>query len=231
MEITWEQAVVKKVEPFSLGIGIIRNVVIKKDAEGLDSIKEEVFEYIRNNFSIENIKDTPIVKAYRKFSWQYLNIDPTKIRPSGEALARRVLKAQKIPIINSIVYAINLASIKTQLSFSGFNFGVVKLPLIIRYPSMGEEFQGIGSRHRILTGNELLLADSEKILCIYAYGDGDVTKLTTKTRDILLVTYGLPNISDDVLKSGIELGLNYIQKAGGGEIEKVEVRKSVHPEP
>ena len=231
MDIMWDPAVIKKIEPFSLGLGMIKNVKVVKQAENLEQIRENVFKTVKNEFNIEGIKDTPVVKAYRKFYWQYLDIDPTKIRPSGEALARRVLKGQEIPIINNIVYSINLASIQTQLSYSGFDLGKVKPPLEIRYAQQDEAFQGIGTRHRVLAGNELLLGDAEKILCIYAYGDADATKITASTKDILLVTYGVPDISTEVLKNGIENGLKYIQETGGGKIEKIEVSTSAHPEP
>lgn len=117
MEVIWDPAVLEKIEPFFIGIGIITNVEVIKPAKNLDSIKEQVFQNIRNNYTLENIKETPVVKAYRKFYWQHLNIDPTKTRLSGEALARRILNNQDIPLINNCVYAINLVSIHTQLSF------------------------------------------------------------------------------------------------------------------
>jgi DNA/RNA-binding domain of Phe-tRNA-synthetase-like protein len=231
MKITWDLVVKKEIEPFSTGIGIIKDVLVVNQAESLSKIKNKVFESIKKKYTIDGIKDTPIVNAYRKFYWKYLNIDPTKTRPSGEALARRVLKNQKIPIISNIVYAINLASVQTQLSYSGFDLDKVKGTLIIRYAKLEERFQGIGTRHRILAGNELLLADAEKILCIYAYGDADATKITSNTKNILLVSYGVPKISSEMLKKGIELGLNYIHEAGGGEIEKIIVTRSAPLEP
>ncbi|MFX1293956.1 MAG: B3/4 domain-containing protein [Promethearchaeota archaeon] len=230
MEVKWDPKVIEEIEPFFIGLGIIKNVEVNNQIKYLDSIKKEVFEYIENNYTIDDIKDTSVVKAYRKFYWKYLDIDPTKIRPSGEALARRVIKKQRIPIISNIVYAINLASIQTQLSYSGFDWTKVKPPLIIRYAKPKEAFQGIGTRYRILSGKELLLADREKILCIYAYGDADATKITINTKNILLVTYGVPNISCDILKNGIKLGLKYIQETGGGKIEEINVTTSAPQE-
>jgi DNA/RNA-binding domain of Phe-tRNA-synthetase-like protein len=230
MEVMWDPRVRREIEPFALGLGLIKDIQVSDKPKGLEFIKKEVFESIRENFTIVGIKETPVVKAYRKFYWKYLNIDPTKTRPSGEALARRVLKKQKIPIISNIVFAINLASIRTQLSFSGFDLNAIEGDLVIRYAKSNEEFQGIGTRHRILTGKELLLADEMKILCIYAYGDADATRITEETRDILLVDYGAPQISRKLLEKGIKIGLNYIQATAGGVIGEVTT-KSVHPVP
>ena len=134
-------------------------------------------------------------------------------------------------MIYNLVFSINLASIATQLAFSGFNFQRVIPPLEVRFAKPKEEFQGLGTRHRVLEGNELLLADSEKILCIYAYGDADSTKITKETKEILLIAYGVPGISQDILEHGIRLGLSYIKEAGGGEVEGVSVTTGVHQGP
>jgi DNA/RNA-binding domain of Phe-tRNA-synthetase-like protein len=227
MEVVWNRSVKANIESLALGMGIIKNVKVSTDTNELDFVKNKIFQDIKNHFNIDEIKDATIVKAYRNFYWQFLNIDPTKIRPSGEALTRRVLKNQDIPIINNVVYAINLASIQTQLSFSGFDLSKIIPPLIVRYANPQESFQGIGSRSRILNGTELLLSDAKKILCIYAYGDALETTVSLNTKDILLVNYGAPNISSEILEQGIQTCLTYIQKGAGGEIGKILVSRSV----
>lgn len=230
MEVIWDLAVVQQIDPFCIGLGIIKDVKVFKTPENLSLIEKEVFEYVKSTSIIDLIKESPIIKAYRRFSWKFLGIDPTKVRPSGEALIRRVLKNQEIPIIKNVVYAINLASVKTQLSFSGFNLDRINPPLIVRYAHPGEFFQGIGTRRRDLNGNELLISDIEKILCIYAYGDADATKLTKDTTNILVMVYGVPGIDERLVKEGVELGLNYIQRTAGGQIGKISVNKIVHRE-
>ncbi|MDD1778151.1 MAG: hypothetical protein LUQ65_08260 [Candidatus Helarchaeota archaeon] len=230
MKVVWDTVVQQKIGSLALGMGLIKNVEISSDPKELESIKNKIYQDIKRNTTIDEIKDTAIVKAYRTFYWQSLNIDPTKIRPSGEALTRRVLKDQEIPIINNGVYAINLASIQTHLSFSGFDLDKITPPLMVRYANPQEEFQGIGSRHRALNGTELLLSDIEKILCIYAYGDALETTISLKTKDILLVNYGSPTISSEILLKGIRTCLSYIQKGAGGEIGEIVVSRSVLPE-
>ena len=227
MKVVWDTVVKQKMESLALGIGLIKNIEVSSETKELDSVKNKKIQNIKRNTNIDEIKDAVIVKAYRTFYWQSLNIDPTKIRPSGEALTRRVLKDQEIPIINNVVYAINLASIQTQLSFSGFDSSKIKPPLIVRSANPQESFQAIGSRYRVLSGTELLLSDAEKILCIYAYVDALETIISLKTKDILLINYGAPTISGEILEDGIRLCLSYIQKLGGGEIT---VSRSVLPE-
>jgi len=99
MEIFWDTTVKQKIESLALGIGIIKNVRVSNDTAELDCLRNKIFQNIKKNTSIDEIKNSAIVKVYRTFYWQNLGIDPTKIRPSGEALTRRVLKNQEIPII------------------------------------------------------------------------------------------------------------------------------------
>src|SRR5204863_8366943 len=46
-----------------------------------------------------------------------LGLDPTKVRPSSEALARRVLKGEALYTVNTLVDALNLSSLRAQLPF------------------------------------------------------------------------------------------------------------------
>ena len=93
-----------------------------------------------------------------------------------------------------------------------------------------EPFQGLGTRYKVLNGTELLIADTEKILCIYTYGDANATKITEKTKNIGLIDHGVPTISTAILTAGIETGLDYIQKIAGGEKGGIRIIPSAHLE-
>src|ERR1700752_2701467 len=49
--------------------------------------------------------------------YKRVGLDPTKTRPSSEALLRRVRKGDPLPRINSMVDVINWCSLETQLPF------------------------------------------------------------------------------------------------------------------
>ena len=49
--------------------------------------------------------------------YKALGIDPTKTRPSNEALLRRALKGESLYRINTLVDALNLSSLRYQVSF------------------------------------------------------------------------------------------------------------------
>ena len=49
--------------------------------------------------------------------YKRVGLDPTKTRPSNEALLRRVRKDQPLPRVNSLVDVINWCSVEFQLPY------------------------------------------------------------------------------------------------------------------
>jgi DNA/RNA-binding domain of Phe-tRNA-synthetase-like protein len=208
--------------------GSIRNVKVKVEPHILESktLKESIMARTRQNYKAEMLKDDSTVRAYRDLYWS-LGIDPTKTRPSGEALLRRVLHRNEIPTISNVVDAYNLASLETIIPLSGFDQDLIVPPLEIRFSNGKDEFKGIGmDKPGKLTDKVLLVADGKQILCIYPYRDADTTKITEKTRNVLIVGYGAPAINKTQLVAAVEKALAYIEKMAGGRKGTVNVFQS-----
>jgi len=120
IQVNWISEVATKFPKLSICIGIVNNVHVEKQNEQIQRLKKAIYEEVRAKYNIETLKDNPTVRAYRDFYWR-LNIDPTKTRPSGEALLRRVLHGDELPQISTVVDAYNLASMKTIIPISGFD--------------------------------------------------------------------------------------------------------------
>ena len=89
-----------------------------RSSASLDSFKQEVQMRIRGRTpSLEQVKDQPIFRAYRDFFWR-VGIDPTKTRPAGEALTRRILGGRDLPRVNTVVDAYNLASVESSIAIA-----------------------------------------------------------------------------------------------------------------
>ncbi|MEM2105906.1 MAG: phenylalanine--tRNA ligase beta subunit-related protein [Candidatus Bathyarchaeia archaeon] len=223
IEVKWNSHVVAKFPELAICIGTINNVHPEKDNEQIQRLRKTVYEDVRSKYDVETLKDNPIVRAYRDFYWK-LDIDPTKTRPSGEALLRRVLHGDELPRISTVVDAYNLASMQTIIPISGFDRGRLTPPFHVRFAKNGETFTGIGMVKPInLTEKMLVLADERQVLCIYPYRDCDNTKITMQTRNVLVVAYGAPETSIEQLKNATETTLSYIKHVAGGEIEAIKV--------
>jgi DNA/RNA-binding domain of Phe-tRNA-synthetase-like protein len=74
-----------------------------------------------------------------------------------------------------------------------------------------------------LTNKMLVLADEKQVLCIYPYRDSDHTKITGQTRNVLIVGYGAPGITEEQLKQAVETTISYIKLVSYGETETIKV--------
>ncbi len=189
----------------------------------MEELRESVFAKVREKYSLEDLKDVNIFRAYRDFFWN-IGVDPTKVRPAGEALIRRVLRGSPIPKINPIVDAYNLSSIETGIALAAFDESLVRGDLTMRFAEPGEMFTGIGMDEPMgLRGNEVVLSDSEdeKLVAIYPYRDADSTKVTDETENVILLSCGVPGIEDDLLEPAIITAIDYITRFCGGVSEYV----------
>ena len=219
IQVHWQKEVASKFPELAICTGVIREVKVQSTTPETEKLRNEIFEEARRNFILETLKDNPIVRAYRDFFWS-LDIDPTKTRPSGEALLRRILQGKNIPKISNVVDAYNLASLKTIIPLSGYDLDTVFPPLVIRFSREDDVFQGIGMPSPVkLERKMLLLTDQKRILCIYPYRDSDATKITSRTKNVLIVGYGAPKIENEKLEEAVSTALELIKRVAGGIIE------------
>ena len=197
--------------------------------ENMGKLIESVFTKVIEKYSLEDLKDVNIFRAYRDFFWK-IGVDPTKVRPAGEALIRRVLRGRSIPKINPIVDAYNLSSIETGVALAAFDENLIRGDLTMRFSTPGEVFTGIGmDKPMMLRGNEVVLSDSdsdsddEKLVAIYPYRDADSTKVTADTENIILLSCGVPGIDDGLLEQAAITAIDYITRFCGG-VSEYELR-------
>ena len=194
----------------------IEAVEVRERSDELEEFKLEVYERVRSRYDLENLKDDPVVRLYRDFFWR-IGIDPTKIRPAAEALIRRILSGKGLPTINTLVDAYNLASAESCVALAAFDAEKIEGDMLMRFAEEGERFLGIGMREpKILKGGELVVSDSKRLIAIYPYRDADYSKVTLETRNIYLMTCGVPGLSMEKLKEAEELAVKYITRFCGG---------------
>jgi DNA/RNA-binding domain of Phe-tRNA-synthetase-like protein len=195
----------------------IKGVQVKKRDSELEKFKVEVMRQVRNDYSLDSIKDQPIFRAYRNFFWS-IKIDPTKIRPAAEALIRRILAGKTLPRINTLVDAYNLASIKSRIALATFDADKLEGDLLMRFAEEGERFYGIGiEKPLILKGGEIVVSDEEKLVAVYPYRDADNTKVTERTENVTIVVCGVPGIPKRDLENASQVVLEYITRFCDGE--------------
>jgi DNA/RNA-binding domain of Phe-tRNA-synthetase-like protein len=134
--------------------------------------------------------------------YKALGLDPTKTRPSSEALLRRVLKGEALYRINTLVDAMNLCSLRAQLPFGLYDLDRIEPPVALRKGQAGESYEGIRKAAVHVEGRPVL-ADARG-----AFGnptsDSARTMVTHQTRSALVTVYAPASFGEarlaDVLK-------------------------------
>jgi DNA/RNA-binding domain of Phe-tRNA-synthetase-like protein len=127
--------------------------------------------------------DTTIVRTmYRR-----VGLDPTKTRPSSEALLRRVRKGEALPRINSLVDVCNWCSLECQLPYGLYDAARILGGVELRLGLPGESYEGI-RKDVVHVGGRITLADE-----LGPFGnptsDSKRTMVTTSTTRALVVVF------------------------------------------
>ncbi len=147
-------------------------------------------EAYRAAYTVDSIKDMPAIKATRA-AYKALGKDPSRYRPSSEALCRRVLRGMDLYRVNTAVDLINLVSMETGYSIGGFDADkIAGTSLVLGIGDEGEPYEGIG-RGTLNIGHLPVYRDS-----IGGIGtptsDNERTKIDLATHHVLIIvnSYG-----------------------------------------
>jgi DNA/RNA-binding domain of Phe-tRNA-synthetase-like protein len=136
-------------------------------------------------------EDATAVRAMYK----RVGIDPTKTRPSSEALLRRVRKGDPLPRINSMVDVCNWCSLEFQLPYGLYDLAHVDGDDIeMRLDRDGESYAGI-RKDDVHVSGRICLADARG-----AFGnptsDSARTMVTTATTRGLVIVFAPASIEE-----------------------------------
>lgn len=201
-----------KIEEYVESLGVFLRWQILQGVKVYDSSSQELvvnvvkrtLEEVRRTLTFENLKDHPTIRAFRDFYWR-LGIDPTKVRPSAEALLRRALRYGSIPLINNVVDLGNVVSMKTMIPIGIYDLDRASLPLTLRRAHEGETFYPIGGRPERLSCKEIVLVDSNNVVIhVFPHRDSVYTMVREDTKNILIVACGVNGVEESKVQEAVE---------------------------
>ncbi|MEM0119938.1 MAG: phenylalanine--tRNA ligase beta subunit-related protein [Thermoprotei archaeon] len=195
---------------------VVGGVTVTESADAFSEELKELEEVVRRE---GDTKLNPVAQAYRRFYWS-IGLDPTKIRPAGEALRRRILNGSRLPKINSVVDAGNLVSAKSLIPIGLYDTLKLSGHLELRQSEGNEVFLGIGSNveERLPKGVPILVdnADPKHPLHLFPHRDSQHTKITLQTKNVLVVGAGVKDIDAHTVHSAVKSTVEHIVKVSGG---------------
>ena len=161
-----------------------------------DEIRDFQADYCRK-YTTESLKEMPAIQATRAV-YKACGKDPSRYRPSAEALVRRMLKGHDLYQINTAVDLINLASIAYSYSIGGFDADKIAGDVLtLGIGKAGEPYEGIGRGQLNIDGLPVYRDRNGGIGT--PTSDHERTKLSTSTTHLLALVNGYDGNSGQVL--------------------------------
>ena len=174
--------------PTFKGAALVAEVRNTEFASALWEEIDDASECIRKEFDMESLKLRPEIAATRAV-YKLCGKDPTRYRPSGEALCRRIIQGKPLYRINTLVDLINLASIRYGYSIGGFDRDkICGVRLTLGIGAAGEPYEGIGRGNINIEG--MPVYRDEKGGVGTPTSDNERTKLSLETTNLLVLING-----------------------------------------
>lgn len=201
-----------------LGVAVIDGVSVKNEDAALAAEIEAAGAELRSRYAGVPSAEVPGAADARAL-YKALGIDPTKTRPSNEALLRRVLKGEPLYRVNTLVDALNLCSLRYQLPFGLYDLARVRPPVLLRKGRAGESYEGI-RKGPVNVQDRPTLVDEEG-----AFGnptsDSARTMITTTCRRALVIAYAPARFAPARVKSVLdETSATLTRWSGGAECSR-----------
>ena len=167
----------------------------------------------------QTIAADPVVRSVKGL-FRSLGVDPSRYRPSAEALLRRVVKGQKLTPINAIVDINNLYSLRSRLPFGCYDRALIVDDVHARLGRPGERYAGIG--RDIDASGKLVVADGEG-----PFGsptaDSARTKITLATGEVLVLAYAPSALADAEIRSALDEFATLARRHAGARCASVGI--------
>jgi DNA/RNA-binding domain of Phe-tRNA-synthetase-like protein len=153
--------------------------------------------------------------------YKALGLDPTKVRPSNEALLRRVLKGEDLYRVNTLVDALNLSSVRHQLPFGLYDLAHVHPPVVLRRGTAGEAYEGIRKGPVHVEGRPVLTD------ALGPFGnptsDSARTMITLATTAALVVVYAPSGFATARLTAVMDDTAATLMRSSGGALSESRI--------
>jgi DNA/RNA-binding domain of Phe-tRNA-synthetase-like protein len=187
-----------------LGIIKFSHLNCQEKNEVLWTSIEKLGNQYRDNFTTTS-EALELLQPARKL-YRSIGIEPTRTRPSSEALLRRVIKSTGLYQVNSIVDVCNLCSLKFLLPIGLYDMNKICGTVEFRLGYDGEEYVGI-RKDIVHVGNRFTVADNKG-----AFGNPSSDSLRTSidltAKDVLMVIFAPKDYSIKKLEANMSFSSN-----------------------
>ncbi|MGD0805661.1 MAG: phenylalanine--tRNA ligase beta subunit-related protein [Candidatus Bathyarchaeia archaeon] len=211
------EGVIEKYPTVNIGVLTGTGLSIKRMHPDLEKYKSDCLQLAKELIGSDPIINHPYIASMRNL-YRTFGTKPADYHPSAEALVRRAIKTQQLPLINTAVDTYNAVSVRYFIPMGGFDTDLVVGDIVLRFSTGDEAFSPLGEiGHEVTYPGEVVYADDRGVLTRrWNYRDCVETRITEKTINVVMFIDGSPEIPRvEVEKALKELALNLERYCGG----------------
>lgn len=212
---------IEKNTPIKLGIINIKNVLVTDEKTAYNEILNCAAEYAEQ-YQNTNISEIPGIANSRSL-FRSIGMDPTKHRPSSEALLRRALKGKDYFSINTLVDIGNWCSLDFLLPICVYDTDKTEGNFKVRLGKEDESYLGHNNR-QVNLHNRFLVADKNG-----PFGspitDSIRTAVDTNTKNVILIMFTPLGYDVQLLKKQLNIFAERVFSICGGTITAKQIIK------
>lgn len=196
------------------GLVTVHELTVRPAGEPVERACRELEERLRESYGrLSQPGEIPRVQAVRHM-FHALHIDPTKVRPSSEALLRRVLKGKELYRISNAVDICNLCSLETLIPMGLYDLATIRGGVRLMLGGRDAGYDGI-RKDRVHVEGRPALVDAEGPFGAPT-SDSFRTRVRESTRDLLLVVFAPAGLDASEVEAIIDtVRVRYVALAGG----------------
>jgi DNA/RNA-binding domain of Phe-tRNA-synthetase-like protein len=197
-------------------LGVVEAEAVRVEPAGREQAAEmdEVCSRLRRELTIDTVGGLPSVRSVRAM-FQAWGVDPSRYRPSSEALLRRVVQGKGLYRVSNVVDLNNLGSIETGWSYGSYDLAAITPPVALRPGCEGEAYEGIGKRTWHLARRPVL-ADAAGPFGS-PISDSTRTMVTEATRSVLTVIFAPAEAAEVAVERVVVLHAERLRRWAGAQ--------------
>ncbi|MDQ0224362.1 B3/B4 domain-containing protein [Metabacillus niabensis] len=214
MEIQISQKIKQLVNDFQLGVVHYQNIQVSESPQMLKGRLRLFQESLYFDYADKKITEVPAINEWRKL-FKTIGTDPSRYRPSSEALYRRVQKQQYLDYVNSAVDLNNFLSLQYQIPLGIYDVKQIKGNVSIEIGTDQATYLAINGRD-VSMAKKLVSVDEDGPFGS-PYVDSKRTAVSTSTTDALHLVYLQPSQAKEDAAQLLQALAKMFTQIHGGE--------------
>lgn len=216
MKLTIDPQINETLGNFKIGVIHYNNITVSDSPQMLKGRLQLFQEQLYFELDDKEITDFPGLLEWQ-LVWKALGADPSRYRPSAEALFRRVKKQNYLSAINSAVDMNSFLSLQYEIPLGLYDADQLQGDVEIMVGTSTDRYEGLNNRMNTLTG--ILVSKDQQGAFGSPYVDSKRTAVTEQTKNALHLFYLRPSMEKDTALQLLTAASNMFTGINGGDAE------------